>query len=297
MNSRSMTERLIVVTVFFTTLFASPRLSAQDFPASQVELNGFLLGQYDSAPDGQFGKPTQVTKTEDGWIDRAYVFDKDHAGYMAFKYPSHDSRRMLAIQIAGRAGTQMAFFLGLRVGDDKSKVVTAVGSPSAVEHETDYPVDLWKYKGRNYSFEIDRGGKLFSIQIMGYDGFAEGPARAFPDIESFRKAVVGRDADTLMNLLAGDLEIYQGEQTYTFSKAARSELENSDSKVTRLLLGEKDSIRAAFVGEKFEPDTQLRVYTKASPGSVVKFEHSKILREVVYKFEAGAWRIWEITLR
>jgi hypothetical protein len=296
MKSLRIIERLIAATVLFITSLFAPGLLAQELPPSQLELSGFLLGQYDSAAEGQFSKPTQVTKTEDGWIDRAYVFDKDHGGYMAFKYPSDDSKRMIAIQIAGSAGTPMVSFMGLQVGDDRSKIVAAVGTPSVVQHETDY-IDLWKYSGRNYSFEIDKGGKLSSIQIMGYDGFSDKPPSGFPDIENFRKSVVNRDTDALINLLAGDLEIYQKDQTYTFSKAARSDLQDADSKVARLLLGPKDSVRSAFIDEKFEPDTQLRMYTEAPAGSVVKFEHSKIIREIVYKVEAGAWRIWEIDLR
>jgi hypothetical protein len=297
MKSHSIIAKRTCAAVLFTISLTGLRLSAQDFPPSQVELNGFLLGQYDSAADGQFGKPTQVTKTDDGWIDRVYLFDKDHGSYMAFSYPPNDSKRMTAIQIAGSSGTQSTSFLGLRVGDDKNKVVAAVGVPSTVEHETDTPVDLWKYIGRNYSFEIDKGGKLSSIRIVSENGSAEKQPSAFPNVESFRKSVISRDVDALMSLLAGDLEIYQKDQTYTFSKAARSDLQDADSKVTRLLLGEKNSVRFAFVNEKFEPDTQLRVYTKAPPGSVVKFEHSAVVREIVYETEAGAWRIWEIDIR
>jgi len=270
---------------------------AQTSPPSQTELNGFLLGQYAKAPDGTFGKPTESRITEDQWTYRAYVFDKEHQGYMVFKFPAHDAQPMLSIQIAGDAGTPMRPFLGLVLGDDKKKVQDALGPPAKIEAEKDYDVDLYTYTDRNYSIEVNRQGKLSSIQLMGYAGFAEQPTPSMPDAETLRKYVVRRDVDGLLSLLAGDLEIYRADHTCDFVRAARAEIADQKSEISRLLLGDKGSLRVAFTTERFEPDPQLRVYTEAPPGSVVKFPHSKIVEEVVYKVEAGAWKVWEIKLR
>lgn len=282
---------------FLTIHFLAILSVAQPSPASQVELNGFLIGQYVKAADGTFGKPTQVTTTDDHWTYRAYIFDQKHEAYMVFKFPSWDKERIFTIQIAGDAGTPMRPFLGLVLGDDRSKVQEALGTPEKIEHEKDYPVDLYTYAQRNYSVEINRKGKLSSIQIMGYDGFAKEPDTGVPDIEVFRKAIVSNDVGSLLQILAGDLEIQRGNQTYDFDKSARAELEDPNSRISRLLFGEKDSLKTAFTTEKFLPDTQLRIYEHGPPGSVVKFEHSKIVLEVVYKAEAGKWKIWEIQLR
>lgn len=271
--------------------------AAQKSPPSQVELNGFILGQYAKAADGAFGNPTQVRGTEDHWSYRVYLFDKKHNAYMAFKFPPGDLERMISIQIAGDKGTPMRPFLGLVLGGDKLKVQQVLGTPAKIEPEKDSDVDLYTYADRNYSVEINRQGKLSSIQVMGYTGFAERPASTLPAVDSFRESIVSRSVDRLLTFLGGDLEIYRGEQTYTFAKSARAELEDSHSEIARLFFGEKDSLWAAFTTEKFEPDEQIRLYTEASPGSVAKFEHSKILREVVFKMEAGTWKVWEIRLR
>jgi hypothetical protein len=270
---------------------------AQTSPSSQTELNGFLLGQYAKASDGAFGKPTESRTTEDHWKYRAYVFDEKHRGYMAFKFPTDDSQRMLSIQIAGDAGTPMRPFLGLMLGDDKKKVQQALGAPESIEGEKDYDVDLYTYADRNYSVEINRQGKLSSIQVMGYAGFAEQPASSLPDVETLRKNVVHQDVDGLLSLLAGDLEIYRGDHSYDFVHSARAEIADQKSEIRRLLLGENGSLREGFTTERFEPDPQIRVYTEAPPGSVVKFPHSKIVEEIVFKIEAGTWKVWEIRLR
>ncbi len=132
---------------------------------------------------------------------------------------------------------------------------------------------------------------------MGYAGFAEQPASSLPDVETLRKNVVHQDVDGLLSLLAGDLEIYRGDHSYDFVHSARAEIADQKSEIRRLLLGENGSLREAFTTERFEPDPQIRVYTEAPPGSVVKFPHSKIVEEIVFKIEAGTWKVWEIRLR
>jgi len=266
-------------------------------PPSQIELNGFLLGQYEKAPDDAFGKPTQVTTTEDHWTYRAYLFDKQHTGYMAFKLRAGDEKKLFSIQVAGDRGTAMRPFLGLTLGDDKTKVRQVLGTPDKIEAEADYPVDLYEYRDRNYSVEINRQGKLTSIQIAGYDGFAKQPDSAIPDISTLKKLVVANDIDGLLGQLAGDLEIYKGDQTYSFAGSARSELSNRNSRIWKLLFADEQSVRAAFTSEPFNPDQQIRLYEKGPPGSVAKFPNSKVIEEIVYEFEAGTWRIWEIKLR
>ena len=96
--------RQVRLVLFISWLSLASAMGQNSLP-SQTELNGFLLGQYATSADGAFGKPTQVTPTDDHWIYRVYVFDKRHNAYMAFKFAADDEKRMLSIQIAGDAGT------------------------------------------------------------------------------------------------------------------------------------------------------------------------------------------------
>ena len=286
----------LVLSVLISSLWLAP-VFGQTPPPSQTELNGFLLGQYAAAPDGAFGKPSQVTTTDDHWIYRVYIFDKQHSAYMAFKFPGDDEKRMWSIQIAGDKGTSMRPFLGLSLGDDSQKVLHTLGKPDKIEVEKDYPVDLYTYKDRNYSLEINKQGKVSSIQIMGYAGFPHELPKGEPDIDALKKSIVARDVDGLLTQLAGDLEIYKGDKTVSFARSARTDLMDDKSAIRQMLLGGDGSLRSAFMSEPFEPDQQIRIYTKAAPGSVVKFPKSKIIREVVYKVAPGSWKIWEIRFR
>lgn len=81
------------------------------------------------------------------------------------------------------------------------------------------------------------------------------------------------------------------------SRVPREPNSPTNAEIWKLLMGDKGSVRAAFTSEPFDPDQEIRLYEKGPPGSVAKFPHSKVIEESVYNFEAGAWRVWEITLR
>ena len=287
-----------IVRIVFSFFFFAAGF-AQSPPASQIELNGFLLGQYNEAADGTFGKPTQEEKTNEGGFYRAYVFDNAHNGYMAFKYLASNKERMYSIQVSGDPGTQIKPFMGVRLGDKVDQLISSFGKPSSIKHETDYPVDLYDYADRNYSFEVNRQGELTSIELSGFNGFAKEPPHngLIPDIQSLRKAVTGKDIESLLTELSGAMEIHRDGKMYSFRKAARIELSDKSADTTRLLLEDERSVRAAFSTETFEPDPQIRLVEKSAPQSVFKFEHSKILQEIVFKFEAGRWKVWEIQFR
>lgn len=282
---------------FIAILLISTCAVSAQAPPSQVELNGFLLGQYKTVLEPTFGTPYDETKTEDGWVYLTYMLRDDSSGYMTFRFSSEEPNRMYSIQIAGDASIQMTPFLGLRLGDSKTKVDEALGPPSEVRKVPDFDLYFYLYENRNYSIEIDAEGKLSSIQLFGYEGLPERPDNPIPDPSILRDCVVQRTEGCLMGLLAPDIEIYKDGDTYTFQTAARKDLENLESPLLRSLVGENKSLRAVWVDEELEGELEWRLYTKAPLGSVLKFYQSKIVSEVVFRTYAGEWRIYEVRFR
>ena len=77
---------------------------AQGTP-SQVELNGFLIGQYKEVVNTTFGEPYQTQKDEnDGSTAEAHVLDRALGAYMVFRYVPAKLNQIAAIQITGRPG-------------------------------------------------------------------------------------------------------------------------------------------------------------------------------------------------
>ena len=272
--------------------------SAQVAPPSQVELNGFLLGQYSEVPPLVFGKPIREIKGSDGWFYQAYQIDK-RGTYMVFGFSPEDKKRIRSLQITGTRGSAMHTFLGVSLGDEMAVLTKALGSPSSVEHEKDLPVDLYKYADRNYTVEVDKDKRVYSIRVEGNDGLSDKPSeRADDPFSRFKDAVKRRDREVLLGMVSGELEIYDGQTTVSFRNAARTEIADIQSSVGKRLLGEHHSVYATLVRERAPEDGQLRIYGKGrSVNRVYKFPTSKILKEIVFTFDAGEWRVWEIAMR
>lgn len=257
-------------------------------PECQTELNGFLLRQSKAAllP---LGKPFK-TGNQNGWAFEAFTVNK---GYLAFEFAPDHPDQIAAIQVTGDA--DMIPFVGIKLGDSEQQLITQVGKPDKVTPEPDAGLELFEYKTRNYTFEIDQKRHVYSLRIV-KDACPREP-QDFPAPDEFRKAVLQHNIDLLLKVLAGDVEFYKSGKTHSFTRGARQELEAGNTEFTRLLFGQGNSVLTLFRDERAEPDQQLRIYEKGAPASVSKFPKSKVVKEIVYKFEAGRWRVWEITFR
>lgn len=281
-----------------TMLPLAPAPASAQHPPSQVELNGFVLGQHRAVMEKTFGKPWREQTTSDHWVYRTYIIDRPHHAYMAFKFASQRKDYCYSIQVAGDSGTPMVPFLGLRLGDRRRRIDELVGPPSKTEREKQWPADLLSYHGRNYSFETDTLGRLSSIEIFGYEGFRERPdSSAMNPLPALERALAERGVDSLILALAPDFELYHGGNVLRYTVAARDELADSASALTTLLYGPGSSLRAALAEEKTAPDVALRVSEKAPLGLVYKFAKSRTVEEVVFQWQAGRWKVWEVRLR
>jgi len=277
--------RFLVPVVLFLSAFCYA-----EAPVCQNELYGFLLGQSKStlAP---LGKPFRAGD-HDGWKYLAYMVGED--AYVVFEFPQKFPNQIGAIQATGHS-LDMHDFGGIRLEDNLDQLIEKFGQPDTTEDESDILLKLLKYKDRNYTFEVNSHNHVVSIRIA-MDRCNAQPS-GVPDVEQLKAAILAHKREDLIALLAGDLEIYKGGKTYTFTSAARTEIEKGNSNVMRLLFGEGATLQKVFEAEKAKPDQQIRIYTEGTPSSVAKFPDSKIVKEIVYKYEAGSWRVWEIRFR
>jgi hypothetical protein len=280
--------------LFLGALFAVRSAGAQAQP-SQMELNGFLLGQHRESLDRALGRPFQVDTQSDGWTDRVYAIDRAHHAYMAFKFTAQRPAHAVSAQIAGRPGTAMRPFLGLRLGSTRADIVAQLGPPSSVTPEPDLRLELLEYAGRNYSFEVDSTGVLSSIQIFGYDGLLDVPSRAEPDpLDRFRTALSLASVDSLVAQLAPDAEFYHGSQVETYQRAPRTELEDHGSWIWHDLFADSTGVMAAVRARP--SDSAVRVQENGVLGLVYKYDAGPV-RELFFAWVPGGYRLWEVRFR
>lgn len=282
--------------VFAVNDFSAPE---PPFPPSQRELGGFLIGQSLQAIEASFVKRIQVDTAQDGWVDRAYLVDRVHHAYMAFKFEPDRPNAAVAVQVAGDSGAPLTGLLGVELGDSRDSLIARVGRPARITHEDDVNVDLFSYDGRNYSFEVDSNGRVSSIQIMGIDGFPDTVVGAAPSIEGLVTALKG-DWSEALDALSPSVEVYPGRKAVvSFEHSARRDLTDTTSALRRLLVGGPRSF-VRIMGDpsvRAKGESSVRVWEHGGVGLVWKFPRPIPITEVVMKYEMGRWVLWEVTYR
>ncbi len=268
--------------------------TAQHAP-SQFELNGFLLGQHLSTIETALGRPWRVDTARDGWTDRIYVIDRERNAYMVFKYDTQRPNYNLSIQLAGAPGTTMRPFLGLRLGARRADVVRILGRPTDEVLEDENRIMLLRYADRNYSVELDSLGQLSSIMVFGYNGLSQSPSPSEPDpLTRLRRAFASGILDSLIVLIAPDVEVFQDSGILTFRRAPRTDFESATSPLARALLGPAPSLRHAVKsGTRFE--SAVRVADDLV--GLVYTSDTGPIREIVFKWLPGGYRLWEVRFR
>ena len=286
-------SRLWFVTYFicaWTTLHGQPGI-----PASQRELNGYLLGEDAKPLSGGFDSLIREQKYSDGWIDRVYSLDTTKSAYMVFGF-SDSSDDCMSIQITGKTGTAMHPFLGLRLGDPRDRVNEILGPPSQVQHLHAPHLEFLQYANRNYSIELDSLGNLWSIRILGYVGFPDTPSDSLPNLETVFQTLQSNDPESILDALAPDVECIVGDSVYTFGGSALDVIEDQSSRLSQLLYSGQSSlaslngsaVRAAILVPESVKNNKLT--------PMFKFPEPSPVKEIVFVVHAGKWRIWEAHL-
>src|SRR5262245_52167712 len=264
---------------------------------SQRELNGFVIGQHRDALKEAFGKPYEETKTDDGWVYLIYMLREKPFAYMTFKFPSNDIDHFISVQIAGDGSTPMAPFAGVRLGASADEVNRKIGRPSNTQRLADPPVEVWKYEKRNYSFEFDADKKLVSIQIFGFDGFADPPGWPKPppwnDVQTRLRSA---ELDSLMATFSPDAEIYQASELFWIDNSMRKVLSDPKSLFRRGLALVVKALQNELAREPAEINARMWPEI-GSMGAVYKFPAGAPVVEIVLIPHAGGWRVWEVKLR
>jgi hypothetical protein len=209
----------------------------------------------------------------------------------------NDTPQAVTLELTGTEYKGLTGFYDLRLGDSAEIVTKRLGKPTTIRHEDDVNVDLWDWPERNYSIEMNAKGTVYSFQIVdplstptGLGGLAE--------VKELRNALSQADSlgdvNTMMRLLSGDVICTSEHENSFGADAARSVLQDNQSPLRTCLKHASDALATIDI-DKLSVD--IRIYTKAPPGFVVKFPPNCAIQEIALDWEAGGWRIYEITFR
>lgn len=263
----------------------------------EVELAGFMLGQSRKSIHKELGPPIERKITADKWLYEFHALHKDTSVYALFKYAAWDTTRVYSIQVNGDHFPEMHTFRGLKLGSKAEDVFKAFGKSSETETVVDPPLTIHYYNHKNYSFEIDKTGHLYGIQIFGKI-LHNKPKEGLPSLAGFKHAIVTKNLDSILVHINPDVEIYHGQKVVTIEGGARHEFHKPHSEFVNYMLGENHSVWHAFAKELAEGHGELKHHGEGIQSTVVyKFFDSNILSEIVLFPHAGRWKVYEIRLR
>jgi hypothetical protein len=295
--------KIIKLTILLGLFIQGTAFAQNPFPPSQRELNGYLLHQFDDAVSESFQGLAQEIKHEDGWGDRAYWLTKEHHTYMVFGYPkstSECSSGCSAIQLTGKDDPTVLPFLGLRLGASKESVISHIGKPTSIRHSDSLNLDLYTYDNRNYTVEIDSNNCLHSIRINGEGGFVNNPSIDTSNtLQRIRKILLSQRADTILELLAGNMEIsIPQSNVYCILKGSvRKVIQDPQSPLSKLLYSSKVCVATLLTNIAIKrAEMNLRITEDKGLGIVYKLTTTAGLMDIVLFQDTGKYRIYEIKL-
>jgi hypothetical protein len=259
--------------------------------ANQFQLNGFWLHQYKKAITASLGKPFQTGKTANTTWESYALSSKAH---MVFGFSKDEPNMISSIQIMGDEA-EMVPFMGLKLGDDKSQLMATLGKPDKIKRIEERNVDLYEYKNKNFSIEINEQGKICSVRITDYTELLKRAANNFSYWKDFKRAILNKDFKGLAEFFRPDAQIYINGEVLDIDRAFRSFFFHPAGKFYDALLGGESSVLSEI--QDGEPQAERRITLNSGVGHVYKFYTGTILEEIVFFPYAGTYRVYEIKFR
>jgi hypothetical protein len=257
----------------------------------QTDLNGFRLGQFKNAVSTTLGKPFEAFNTDYSTVEAYRLDDK---AYMVFEYLKQSPNNIYSIQLTGATDNALPF-VGLKLGDDSSKVIAILGKPSHTEKINSPKVTKFEYDGTNYTIEVDDKDKLYSIRIFSTKDLIGKTDEKFTAWDEFRNALIAKNTMKIIAMLRPDVEIYRKGKVLSINHKYSDFVEKPDKDIIAALMGDNDSVLKEIT--ESEPEAELRLLQNVGVGEVYKFYEGKILKEIVFFPYNGINRVYEIDFR
>ena len=259
------------------------------------ELNGFKLRQFKEAVKNEYKEPFQINKFDDGFIAEIYLIKPDSSAYVIFEYPNWNKEIIFSIQIYGAFKEINPRFKNIKMGISESELIKQIGKPSNSKEIGEYGKVL-EYENTNYSFEINKSGKLSSIKIVdNYNEVYPKPnVEKIPSLDKIRTILKSKNPKIISELLSPEMELYLKNETLFFKQSWEKEISSDYSKIFKTIDEITKGINEVNPSDENQYEENMRLTLGENPKHVLKFKTGMKLKEIVMKWENGKYLIWEI---
>lgn len=261
-------------------------------------LAGYQLGQFAEVPENEMGEIISRVVYPDGIIAKAY-YGWDSSFYMVFEYLPGDTSVIWSIQITGLAPEQYIGLADLQLGLTENEVYKALGKPTKKKDIGEYGT-LCTYKTKNVSYEINTEGLLSSIKIVNRENEYWKKVLVNKEMADFSyTAKLFSDYNVLVmdSIVSGSCEIYKTDESfiYYFNFCKITEDVTDNSTLYAQLSAVFTSLQNMYSGTEIP---YFGFFREKGPNRYIyvwQFEEEDApVREIVWRWEMGKFRIWEI---
>ncbi|MEP2276225.1 MAG: hypothetical protein ABJH98_12260 [Reichenbachiella sp.] len=256
------------------------------------ELYGFRLGQYRAVTTNELGDPASTIYLEDSSRVDFFYLNEDSSTHVGFIY-MNSSDEINSIQLTGNRISRD--FGGLNLGASPTEAIALFGEPDDIENMefNDDSVATYFYQDKNYSF-VFNGNMLSSIKI--WDPLVspdyESEDYELPTLEPLVRNLSRSDLD--LNFLSPVLEITYCDEILMWKKSVRTEIENPDKSFLEFIFNEQYGLVTLAKYDSIPAEMNLRLIQGLGSLPVYKFNSETLFEEIVFLFQQGRYKIWEI---
>lgn len=261
------------------------------------KLNGFRLGQYKFTVTNELGNPDVNKTLDDSSLVDFYFLDSDSSTHLAFMYQNH-SDEIYAIQVTGDS---LAIpFYGLSLGDNSIDIFKNFPQPDTIIDVdfNDKVVQTWIYNSMNYSFVLV-DNKLNSIKI--WDDYSRPDYSSddyeLPDIVDYMDKIVKLDTNAICDLLSPNLEIFYCDKIISWKNSIDSDVYLKKSSVFEFITSPLFGVITLSKYDSIPADLNLRYVESYGVYPVYKIAHDDLIQEIVFNYQQGRYKIWEVKFR
>lgn len=281
-------NRILISLLSLICFAAVGTTSAQTFVR---DLAGFRLGQYRDATHRDLGQPDQQGNTDENTAYEAFLLSEEPMLYMVFQYRKTDPDTIWSIQVTGADPKYDIGFRGLRLTALPAEVEKILGKPREKIDVSEHGI-RWEFSNTNYSVEIGKDNRLSSVRIVD-EPLREPDVKNLPQLKDVIGILQAGTNAELGNLLAPDIELYEGDKVLAFESSMKNEIASDGSGVFATV--RKLSKELSFVDQTKadQYDVKMRVRPGRDLLHVIQLPKLKTVTEITFKWNGERWQIWE----
>lgn len=284
-----MKYKIVLFSVFLSslTLFGQEKIIVE-------ELNGFRLGQYKTVVDNQLGERDSFRYLDDSTLVNFYYIFPDSSTHMAFFYLPKKNE-IHSIQLTGTK-SDLSFY-GITLGASSEYVASKFEKPDTI-FEVDFngeKTTTWKYYDKNLSFVFNKD-VLSSIKI--WDMYTppdyESKDYKLPRLVEYLEIIKSADKLKISNILSPNLEIFYCDKVFQWQNSFYKDIYEKEAAIYYFVVNPEAGLALLNKLDTIPGGLNIRLIDNVGSFPVYKLPDGYFIKEVVFNFQQGRYKIWEI---